>query len=1049
MALGVFVYLGVESFQALPRRRMPNIPVPFAQIITYYPGASARDTELLVTKRLEQRFTEITDVKNVFSTTKPGISIIMVELNYGAPAKKNWDKLRNKVEDERSKLPSEIRGPFVNDEFAETNIMLISLSGKGLSYRRLEDYAEDVRDRLKRIPNVGKIEIAGAQQEVVNLYAKEGLTSDEAPDLASVANVLSSKNIVYPAAELYPDRTRVKLDTTGRIRTLAELESLIVRTDPATGSVVRVSSLFDVEKTIKRPETLIRHKGAKAVVVAVAMRPRANIIQLGEAIESALGEMRSMLPANLRIEKVTDQPSLVEESIQSFTINLGEAVIIVLLVAMLFMGFRSGLIMAIAIPASMLIAFVVLRLIGWDLQVISISALIIALGMLVDNAIVITDNIHKKLEEGVERKRAALTGASELASPVLTSTLTTVAIFVPLAYMPGIAGDFVKSIPVVVSIVLIASFLVAMVFTPLMSYYLLKVGKDGKSKDEGAEPGKRKPGSDEHKRSLEPIARLFGRVRKARAGWTRLGDSASRGYAKLLGASLRRPWVAVAGAVALFALALFGLIRVGKQYFPKAEREMFVIDVWLPDAAALEATREVVQKVEATLEGIPEVSSYTAFLGKGPPKYDLGNNPEPRNPNYAHLTVTVRDDKQTGPLVDRLNEVFRKSISMARVTAKEFRNGPPVADDIEIRFYGDNLGVLSDLAFEVEKILRNTSGVFDIRDNLGYKVPSVDVAVDDYRASLLGLTNIAVAGALRSYVEGYPAGTFWDGDHELPVLLRAQKSFQDHLFVYTNTSFPIKSAVGPDTRRQGSLLEISRFRPRWKVSQIHRRNNQRSVTIAGQVAGRLPSAVMEEVRPRLAEMSLPAGYRYDIGGESEKRAEGFADLGNAMIVGVVAIVILLVILFNSFRHTFIVLATLPLSLMGAVLGLYVTGTNFGFMAYLGLISLFGVVVNNALVLLDFIPTRLKEGMGYREALVSAGQRRMRPILLTTFTTVGGLLPLYFFGGSLWKAMSAVLMFGLLVATFLTLIVIPSMYALIVKDREEKRIRLPNAEKVKS
>jgi multidrug efflux pump subunit AcrB len=1029
MGLLVIGYLGFDSFRRLPRRRMPNIPIPFAQIITYYPGASAKDTERLVTKRLEQRFTEINDVKNVFSTTKPGVSIIMVELEYGSPTKANWDKLRNKVEDERDELPNGIRGPFVNDEFADTNIMLLSLVGKPFSYRRLEDYAETVRDRLKRIPDVGKIEIAGTQQEVINLYAKEGLTSDNAPDLQSISQVLAGKNIVYPGAQLYPDDIKVKLDTTGRIERITDLQNLIVHQDRSSGAVVRVGDLFEVEKTTLRPQSLIRRKGEKALVVAVGMRPGANVTKVGEAIERALAELRGVLPPNLRIEKVTDMPTLVTESIQAFNLNLAEAVVIVLLVAMLFMGVRSALVMAIAIPASMLIAFLVMRLIGWDLQTISIAALIIALGMLVDNAIVITDNIHQKLQEGHTRKEAAYKGTVELIAPVLTSTLTTVAIFVPLAFMPGIAGDFVSSIPVVVSIVLLASFLVAVVVTPLMSFYLLKsppVEMDTEPEEDDHAPA-------DPKTALASPSGAFASVKK----WThRSGVLITDGYDRLLRASLERPWLPVTIAVLLFALAVFGVVKVGKQYFPKAERETFVIDVWLPDAASLEMTRTVVEQIETMLDNDPRVNEHTAFLGQGAPKYDLGINPEPRNSNYAHFVVTVKDPRNTSAVVKQLNRRFRRRIAGARATAKEFRNGPPVGDDIQIRLYGEKLTVLSDLATRVKTDLKAIRGTFDVSDNLGYRVPAVDVVVDDYRASLLGLNNIAVAAALRSYVDGYRAGTLWDADHEIPILLRAQRSFQESLFVYTNTSFPVKGRSG---RNQGSLLELGRFRPVWKIAQIHRRNNERSVTVAAQVAGRLPAAVMAELEPKLAKLTLPAGYRMEIGGESEKRAEGFADLGNAMIVGIVAIIVLLVILFNSFRHTIVVLATLPLSLMGAVLGLFVTQSNFGFMAYLGLISLFGVVVNNALVLLDYVPAQLRRSLSYKKALQNAGLRRLRPILLTTLTTVGGLLPLYFFGGSLWKAMSAVLMFGLLVSTFLTLLVIPCMYALIVGDREQKKI----------
>ncbi len=1049
LVVGVIIFMGIRSFLAMPRRQMPSIPIPVAQVITMWPGASTEDMEALVTKKLELRFSEIGDVKAVYSTTKPGMSIIIVELVYGKPTKENWDKLRNKVDQARTELPRGVIGPDVNDEFADTAALLLTVSGKRFTYRQLKKYCERIRDRLKRIDSVAKVEIVGGQEEIVNLTTRPTLSVTDLPSLYRAASTLKQKNIVFPGAEIYPGDNVVKLKTSGRISRVRQLEDIILSQNPQTGSVTTVKDLFRVRRTYRRPKHLIRYRGVKSMALSVTMREGRNVIKMGKKVDAALAELKASLPKDLHIDKVADQPKLVNESINDFMINLAEAIAIVLVVAMLFMGVRAGLVMAFAIPMSMLLAFIALKLIGWDLQTISIASLIMALGMLVDNAIVITDNIYAKMEEGLGPFEASWQGASELTAPVLTSTLTTVAIFLPLGFMSSISGDFIRSIPVVVSTVLVASFLVAMTVTPLAGYFLLRLKKTQvPEQDDEPEPEPEPEDNDDDAKDKKhdplkttrelPRAAMISTTMpaiKAPPGEKRnwLG-TVGAGYSWLMTAALKRPWMVIAISVGAFFASCAGMYVVPKEFFPNAERDTFVIDVWLPEGSDIEATDRVVKRLEKRLNREKKVARFSAYVGKGAPRFELGLNPEAQAPNYGLLVVTTKDEKYTPGLVTQLQKEFDKTIADGRVTAKQFQAGPAVANPVAVRIFGEDLVVLRQLAERTKSMLREVSGTYDIKDSLGYNLPNLDVRVDDYRASLAGLDNQAVAQGLHNQVSGIDAGSFLEGDLMIPIRMRIPTFLRKNAQVFASANLPLYAAQG---NARSTLLQLASIHPRWDVSRIDRRNNERYVTVSCKVRNVLASQVIAKVEPKLKKMALPSGYRYEVAGEAESRNEGFADLGNAMVIGIILIIILLVLQFNSLRHTLVILGTLPLALVGALGGLLITGNAFGFMAFLGIISLMGVVVNNALVLLDYVQTKIAKGLDYIEALRVAGLRRMRPILLTMLTTVGGLVPLYLTGGALWEAMAAVLIFGLMVATVLTLVVIPCVYAVVVKDRDQK------------
>lgn len=1003
VAVIIVVIAGSMSFLNMPRQEDPDVNPAWATVVTRYPGASPEKVERLVTSVLEQRISEIKDIKETTSYSREGVSLIVVHLEDGADRDKNWDTLRQKVEAARGDLPVEADEPEVNTELTQTVTMLVALAGRAYSYHQLLHYAEQVQARLEQVRGVARVQIVGEPEDEVRVTLDPRRLSQYRISNSQVIAAIKGQNNLLPGG-LWPTAgVRYPLWTAGEYRSLEDIAGTVV-TVTSGGYPVRLGSMARVEKLPEPNNPFIRSNGDRAVVLAITAREGVNVVDLGRQVREGLARFTEVLPGDLSLRIIADQPAGVEERLNDFARNLFYGMVLVILVVMATMGLRNAFIVSMAIPLSVLVAFAVMPAMGVKLHQVSVSALVIALGMLVDNAIVVMDNIDRHLEAGLDRQTAVVKGVGEVGVAVLTATLTTVGAFIPLMLMQGDVGDFIRAIPQVVSLALMASLAVAVLVTPLMSYGLLQP---------------RRPG----------------------AGSARLFTPGVAAYNRVLATSLKRPGITLVCAGAALAFAVAVAPRLGVEFFPPSDKHQLVIDVRAPAGTEISVTGRVSGQVEEFLAQQPEIKDYTVFVGRGIPKVYYNEVPPGEASNRAQVLVNVQPaaggEAAVTSLVSSLRRHFAGEIAGAMVEVRRLEQGPPVGAPIVVRLSGEELDVLQGLSRQVEELVRQVPGTVSVSSD-AEEVARLRVEIDPERAPLAGLTNHDISLAVRAATEGLKAADYQEGTRELPVMLRYDQAGMVGL-----SGLESLYITSPVTGGNIILGEVARVVTGWDVAQVIRYNNQRTVTVRAGVEGRLAAEVQRDIEQRLGELNLPKGYALSFGGENEDMEASFGSLGRAALVAILVIYLLLVIQFNSLKQPLVILSTIPLALVGAVFGLVVTRNPVGFMALLGVVSLSGIVVNNAIVLLEFINARRREGSELREAILEAGRQRFRPIMLTTVTTVGGLLPLTLSGGKLWGPMGWSIIFGLMGSTLLTLVVVPALYLLVESGKtQEYRTRTP-------
>ncbi|MBI4616749.1 MAG: efflux RND transporter permease subunit [Planctomycetes bacterium] len=1007
-AMALCMLSGVNSFFKMSRREDPRIVIRTCYILTRWPGASATKVEQLVTDPLEKAAGEIDEVKEMVSESKTGLSVIYISLEDDVwDVDQVWDKLRARVERSRGELPQGAGTPIVDTDFDDVYAVCLALyqtppPGKDkierpYTPREMEILADRIEDELKEIESVAKVKKHGVQPEVVYLDVDSADWGQISLTPKELGNILEARNIVAPGGEVDTELGRFSVKPTGEFEAVPELDEVVVGLREEKIPI----RLGDLEIAASRryedpPTTLVRYgdtevPGAPAILIAASMKDGRNIIDMGEEIDRRVRELRaSELPADVALVKVNDLPRQVDEKIDEFVENLWEGMAIVVLIALVMIGWRPALIMASAIPLSIIGSLAVVALMGVELESCSIASLIIALGMLVDNAIVVSDNAVRLMGEGVPRVEAAWRGAQELAIPILTSTLTTVAAFLPMILIPGNLGEYIRSLPIVVSVTLLASFFAAMTVTPLMCALLLKPKK-----------------VDPEKKGKSFIV---------------------RGYKALVAWCIAHRMVTLGGAAAALAGALALLQVIGSQFFPPGYRDQCFVHIWLPEGSSIAATDRTAKEVEEILrkksakDGKERMVSSITFVGSGGPRLFLASSPEQTVPNYAYIVVNTSGPEVTSDWVEELRAEVSK-IPGARIDVRRYDLGPGLKNPVEWRLSGEDAQVLRAKAAEMVQTFREVPGTvnpYDDWKNAGYQI---EVDVDEEAASLAGVTNADVADAMNGLLSGAYLTTYREGDHSVEVLLRVRPEQRSRLEDLSRSYVNGRSGKVP-------LGSVARVKQTWEPAVIVRRDQVRAVTVGCQVAkGHLPNDVSTAVAEKLADFkkNLPSGMNLAEQGEMKETNKSQDDVYMALQIGIALIVLILIAQYNSFLKPFVIMMTVPLALVGAFLGLWVTGWPLGFMACLGIVSLAGVVVNNAIILIDFVETGVAAGQPLRQALVDAGVIRMRPIMLTSLTTIGGLFPLALAGGPLWEPMAWVMIYGLVFSTFLTLVVIPTVY----------------------
>ncbi|MCU0663742.1 MAG: efflux RND transporter permease subunit [Myxococcota bacterium] len=985
-----FLVWGTYSYLTMSRREDPEIRIAMALVITIYPGAGAQKVEEHVTRKLEDAIESMDNLKSIESTSRANLSVIFVSMRYEADLDLEWQKLRSRLQEAAPDLPEGIIGPKVMDNFGDTTGMIVSLTGAHPDV--LAELAQALRSELRPIQSVGDMEVLGKQENVVYLEGRRADLARYNLTPYQVAQAVKMHNLRIPAGSIRTDRYQFRVEPTGAYDSAAAIGSTVVDVNPTNGLLVHVRDLFTVRRSTKTPaDTMLLENGQTAVALGIVMKQGFNIVEMGADVRAALASFQTRLPQGVKLTVVHDSPRQVSRLVNDFMLNLVEGIIIVVLAMALLMGLRSATISAVAIPLSVLIALCLMPSMRIDLEMVSIASFIVALGMLVDNSIIVADNIDIKLRQGMSAFEAAWRGTSELTAPVVVGTLATVVAFLPMLLLTDETGAYIRGLPLVVSVSLLGSLLVALTITPLMARYLMR---QSPTLDAG---------------SVE----------------TRY---ASRVYTAILRGTLRMRWLVVLLTLGSLAVAAYMFVAIGFSFFPDAQRDQFTVDIWLKEGSSAVETERVARLAEQKLHEDKEVGSTLVHVGKGGPRFYITVKPEFQTSNYAQIMVNTASEDSTASVIDRFNAHARDAYPGARVFARKLVMGMPIDAPIEVRVIGQDIAVLRRLADQVQDILRQIPGTSEVRDNVGADVPSLKVKVDPERSMRVGITNTDVALAFLASYEGFELTQFADGEDEIPVIMRLvdeERTIEDDV-----GSLPVASNV---TNKKVPLRSIATVDPDFGPGVVRRYDNQRAIVVQAWTRGRLANDVLLEAWPRINGLSLPPGYRLALAGEKKEMDKVFGELLIVFGVILLGLIGLLMLQLKTARRTLLVLLSVPLSVIGAAGGLYYGGYSFSFTAFLGVISLAGMALKNSVVWIEFVEQARAAGMPMAEAIVKAGIYRLRPIFLTTATTVGGLVPLALFGGVLFEPMAWAIIAGLSVVTALTLLVMPVLYTLIMPN----------------
>jgi len=978
---------GIFNYTTISRREDPEIKISVAMVITIWPGKGAEDVERLVTKKLEDEIEKMGGIRELKSTTRENISLIFVKVDFDTDMDIAWQKLRNRIEEARPNLPEGVIGPDVMDDFGDVTSMVWSLSSKTAEPKELKRWARQLKALFQELDSVGKVNLISDQEEVIYIEGPLDSFTMYGFSPLKASKILDYHNVDIPAGYVRTPDRNFRLDTGGSFENLEDIRNVVLDVSRETGHPLRVRDVFSVRRAYREPPySKMMTNGDPSVGLDVRMKKSHNIVTMGEEVKSVTEAFHEALPPDIKLELMHDQPRQVDEFIGKFMNNLIEGLGIVIVVMFLAMGLRSTVIVAVSLPLSIIATIALMPTFDINLESISIAAFIIALGMLVDNAIIVTDNIYRHRDMGEDRRTAAISGAHELIKPVLTGTLATVAAFLPLRLLHDEMGAYIRALPIVVSVSMLVSFLLAMTLTPVLaSSRLLKPRRQRSGEDAG--PG-----------------------------------LASRAYASLMRGGMKARHLVVLLSVASLAGAFGLLSQVGFSFFPRVDRDQFTVDIWLPEGSGIERTERTVLEVEEILKTEDLVDSWATYIGEGGPRFHITVMPQFNTLNYARFMVNTKDKNETRTLVARLNHRFRNEIAGARITAASILLGIPVEAPIAIKITGPDLGRMKLISEQIQEILRDTPGTDQVRDNIGQEVQSLAVRIDSEAASMAGISNTEVALALLTAHEGLPVTDLREEEDKIPIVLRVSEE--------ERRSWRTLDELRVPSQMTGDKVPLSAFAhidTEWAPGVVHRVDNRRTITVMSDVSGRLADEVMRDARPQIGALKLPPGYSIRSEGEEKERNKAFGELIVIFALIIVGLLVMMVIQFNSIKRALTILFSVPLALIGAVLGLYFSGNSFSFMAFLGVVALAGIVIKNAVVWVEFVDRALEHGQGLREAIIDAGLKRARPILLTAGTTIGGLLPLAVFGGILWEGMAWAMVAGLALATVLTLVVIPIIF----------------------
>ena len=1005
------IFIGLIQFFDFPRQEDPPIVIREVVVTAFFPGMEPADMEELVTRRLEAELRSLPELSDIWSDSRQGVAIIHAETrDEFDDLDLIWQKVRNRMSDVRPHLPSGTIGPFVNDEFGLTAVASIALTSEGFSMAEMRVVARDLRDRLYELPGIRKVQLHGVHEEQVFLkfsatrLAQFGITPGE------IINTLVEQNIVLSGGQIDAAEQNVIVNPSGNFRTTDDIEN-VEFTIPGTQQTIRLRDILSLERGYADPPREVAYfNGKRAIVISISITPGVNSVAFGEQLTSKITLLESQLPIGYTLEYATFQPDLVEAAVSGGLNNVYQTIVIVLIVVMIFLGIRTGLIVGSFVPLTMLMGLIVMRFFDIELERVSVASSIIALGMLVDNGIVIAEDIRGRLERGEERRQACIETGRTLSVPLLTSSLTTILAFMPMLLMDGQTGEYAFSLPMVVILLLLSSWFLSMYVTPVMCFWFMKVqplAKGGAAAQGGS--AEMSQGSPE-----DPYSKGFYRI-----------------YRGLLERLLRFRVIVSIGAIAAILLGGFIASQLVREFFgPSTDRNQFLVYVDLPAGHRIETTDETVQRLTAWLSDKtvnPEVESTIAYVGSGGPRFFLVLSPVQPNPHVAFLVVDTKTSEQVPVVMQRLRQRFLDDFPEAAGRVKQMWMGSSEPGLVEIRLIGPDPEYLYTKGNQLVDGLRNVPGILDVRSDRENKVPSARIIVDQVRARRAGISSRDVALWLQSHMDGMEVTEYREGDIAIPVLARSIAEHRRTLGDLWNVKI-----TSPQTGAVVPLTQIADIEVTTDFYRISRRNQERCLTVELKHQRLRAPELLKAAMPLIDGLDLQPSYRWEVGGEIERSAETMERLMRWMPICVFGIAVLLIWQFNSFRRPLIIFITIPLAFTGGFIGLVVTGAPFDFFGMLGLLSLAGVIINNGIVLIDKIDADQAKGDEAYNAIMNAALSRFRPILMTTVTTVFGLLPLIVSVDPLFFAMAVILAFGLVFGTVLTLGVVPVLYSVLFR-----------------
>jgi multidrug efflux pump len=980
---------GVFAYGQLGQKEDPEFTVKTMVVQASWPGSSAQQMAEQVTDKLERKLQEVAEIDFTSSYAKPGVTQIKVNLREDTPPQavpQVWYQVRKKLGDIQTTLPQGVRGPFFNDEFGDTFGNLYAITGDGFGYDDLRDFAEAARNEFLRVRDVNKVEFAGAQDPKIHVEASNAKLASLGIDPALIASTLAAANTVEAAGTVLTASEQLRLTVSGEFDSVDSIRNMGIR---AGERMFRLGDIAEVRRGVVDPATSkMRFNGQEAVGLAVSMRKGGDVIRLGEQLGATVQRIQAGLPVGVEIHAVSDQPRVVAESVHEFKKSLLEAVAIVLVVSFFSLGLRTGLVVALCIPLVLALTFLVMYFLGIELQRISLGALIIALGLLVDDAIIAVEMMALKLEQGWDRFRAATYAYTATAFPMLTGTLITAAGFLPVGFARSGAGEYVFSLFQVVGISLVLSWVVAVLFTPYIGFKLLREHPGAGHADEEA---------------------IYQRGFYLR-------------FRRLVELCLvRRQWV-IGVTLLLFAgsLALFGVVP--KQFFPASDRPELMVDLWLPQAATFEASQREVEALEAQLRNDPDVVAVTSYVGNGSPRFYLPLDVQTPNLNLGELMVMTQGGEARERVLAKIQRLFDTGFPLVRGRVNRLENGPPVGYPLQFRVFGQDHQKVRAIAEQVAAILRAEPHVRRVNQDWGERLKRVRVDVDQDKARQLGISSRQIKSALQGSLSGTSVTQYREGDKDIDVVARLIAPERTDLNNLKDARIYLRDG------KFVPVSQVARLALDSEDSVLWRRNRVPTLTVRADVAGAEAPDVTLALKPGLDELAkgLPLGYGIDAGGAFESSGKSQASIFAVMPLMLAAVLLLLMLQLQDIRKMALVLLTAPLGMIGVSLMLAAFRIPFGFVAMLGVIALAGMIVRNSVILVVQIDHDVQSGVPLWNAIVESAVRRMRPISLTALAAILAMVPLtrsVFWGPMAWSIMG-----GLFVATLLTLLFLPALYA---------------------